>query len=462
METIAKKLGNRADAEEPSSKRPKLGKFGTILASLALYGAAAMGCGDRSTVYNYYGQSDAGACDNTGTDGHAPGSGSASDAGNQKADQNDGGVDGAVPDAGNEDLDAGADASAQDADTCILPWGSAPACGDSAVGGIVNVGEMMPFGKLAVQLDDIEISDNGNSALVSVLQEDCFIIKKDKIREGQTVTIQVGADSYDITVNMIAAGYTFGAKWIDLDINAGGCDGDAGTPACSRSPGPELACGGQTISGILNQNEGFAFDGLSLWLDDLEAHGDVSNAIVSIQDMNCNVLKKDKIAEGQTKTFSINGKAYDVSVPSLAPGYTFGAKWASVEIAAGDCEAACEPMGECGASYDITVVTLGEGESTTISGITVALTEVTQDVGAASGETCPVSNENATLKLTQPGVETTATVAETGCQRTGDGCYSVKVLEISETVGAAVYPDGGVGTCPISNEKARLEIKTPQ
>jgi len=88
----------------------------------------------------------------------------------------------------------------------------------------------------------------------------------------------------------------------------------------------------EAISGLLNQGESLETDNLKFHLDDLEAHGDTTSAILSVLDANDNILKKDKIAPGETKEFNIQGKTYRVHVYKVAPGYTFGAKWADMAI----------------------------------------------------------------------------------------------------------------------------------
>jgi len=94
----------------------------------------------------------------------------------------------------------------------------------------------------------------------------------------------------------------------------------------------------EAVSGILNQGESLPVDDLKFQLDDLEAHGDETSAILSILDANGNVLKKDKVNPGQTKEFQISGKTYRFHVYKVAPGYTFGAKWADVAIFAKELE----------------------------------------------------------------------------------------------------------------------------
>ncbi|MHA2069358.1 MAG: hypothetical protein ACXABY_33780, partial [Candidatus Thorarchaeota archaeon] len=89
----------------------------------------------------------------------------------------------------------------------------------------------------------------------------------------------------------------------------------------------------ESISGILNQGDFLTADDIKFQLDDLEAHGDTGTAaIISILDANDNLLKKDKVSPGTTKEFVINQKSYRFHVYKIAPGYTFGAKWADVAV----------------------------------------------------------------------------------------------------------------------------------
>ncbi len=96
--------------------------------------------------------------------------------------------------------------------------------------------------------------------------------------------------------------------------------------------GGEVKLAKEAVAGILNQGESLPADNLKFQLDDLEAHGDVTSAIISILDANGNILKKDKVNPGETKEFNVNGKDYRFHVYKVAPGYTFGAKWADVAI----------------------------------------------------------------------------------------------------------------------------------
>jgi len=109
-------------------------------------------------------------------------------------------------------------------------------------------------------------------------------------------------------------------------------------PSTSESTETMLVNGGyvklakEAVGGILNQGESLTADDLKFQLDDLEAHGDTTSAIISVLDANGNVLKKDTVPPGSTKEFILNGKDYRFHVYKVAPGYTFGAKWADVAI----------------------------------------------------------------------------------------------------------------------------------
>ncbi|MBD3210813.1 hypothetical protein GF318_05510 [Candidatus Micrarchaeota archaeon] len=88
----------------------------------------------------------------------------------------------------------------------------------------------------------------------------------------------------------------------------------------------------EAMSGIVNQGEALAIDDITIGLDDLEVHGDVTMAIVSVVDAMGNVLQRDRIGAGQTKTIVIGDREYNLHAYALAPGYTFGAKWAELAV----------------------------------------------------------------------------------------------------------------------------------
>ncbi|MEW6722464.1 MAG: hypothetical protein AB1324_04330 [Candidatus Micrarchaeota archaeon] len=125
-----------------------------------------------------------------------------------------------------------------------------------------------------------------------------------------------------------------GEQWIISEMEAP--DTDTGDELENEN---EIVNGGmvklakEAIGGIINQGEHLPVDNLKFQLDDLEAHGDTGvSAILSILDANGNILQKDKVSPGQTKEFNVQGKVYRFHVYKVAPGYTFGAKWADVAI----------------------------------------------------------------------------------------------------------------------------------
>jgi len=134
-----------------------------------------------------------------------------------------------------------------------------------------------------------------------------------------------------------------GEEWIISEMNAPTADPStaAGDGILSENQvyaGGSVKLAKEAVSGILNQGESLPVDDLKFQLDDLEAHGDTTSAILSILDANGNILKKDKVDPGSTKEFNVAGKTYRFHVYKVAPGYTFGAKWADVAIFAKELE----------------------------------------------------------------------------------------------------------------------------
>ncbi len=120
-----------------------------------------------------------------------------------------------------------------------------------------------------------------------------------------------------------------GSQWVISDM----------TPPTSQATNDNTIVSGgsvklakESIGGILNQGESLPVDNLKFQLDDLEANGGQTAAIISVLDANGNVLKKDTIPPGETTEFDVAGTTYRVHVYKVAPGYTFGAKWADMAI----------------------------------------------------------------------------------------------------------------------------------
>jgi len=136
------------------------------------------------------------------------------------------------------------------------------------------------------------------------------------------------ADDYLTSAHKVEIKF-LGEDWIISEMS---------NPTSSLTNENNLATGGyvklakESVAGILNQGESLEVDDLTFQLDDLEAHGETTSAIFSVLDANGNVKKKDTVAPGITKEFSIDGTIYRLHVYKVAPGYTFGAKWADVAI----------------------------------------------------------------------------------------------------------------------------------
>jgi len=230
--------------------------------------------------------------------------------------------------------------------------------------------------------------------------------------------------------------------------------------ACSNEPGRQLVCGGNVVANVLEVGQKMAFGlSLTLHLEGTEVQNGIDNAIIAIQDNDCNILKKDKFARGNVKQMNINGEEYDITLFDLST--EAGNEWVDIQVAKAGCEEACLPLPGCGTSYQTTIVTLAEGESEVISGTGLRVVEIMEAVGAPQGGTCPIADESASITITTPGHVLNVEMPEGACERSADGCYSVKLLEVTEDVGA---PQGTPPnqTCLISNEKARFEIKVKE
>ncbi len=210
-------------------------------------------------------------------------------------------------------------------DACKSSKITLPDCSDTVlVAGVLNQGESLDIpamaggGKYVLLLDDGQVLNGKNFAVVSLTDECGAILMKSKIEEGSTRTFMLNGRALDVSVVEAAFGITFGAKWANFTVKA----------PCQDET--QYWC--PAVSGILNQGESISVDSLKFRLDDLATAGGINSAIISVLDANGNVLKKAKIAEGTSMEVSVGGKPYLVTVKSVAPGYTFGAKWADLEI----------------------------------------------------------------------------------------------------------------------------------
>jgi len=214
------------------------------------------------------------------------------------------------------------------------PCGTLPCAGSGAplqcsdmdplVSGVLNQGEMLPIKtpagdvKFGLLLDDGQVLNGTNYAVVSLTDACGRILKKDKIQEGTTKTMAIGGEQLDVTVNSAAFGVTFGAKWANFTVKMP-C---AVTYWCT------------SVSDILNTGDSLTVDSYKIRLDDLMLPTNTSPgyALLSVLDANSNVITKLKIGEGGEVPMTLGGKSVRIRVPQVAPGYQFGAKWAEVQV----------------------------------------------------------------------------------------------------------------------------------
>jgi len=222
------------------------------------------------------------------------------------------------PDGGVQE-DGGVQQDAGQSDACV-PNNAPLFCSDTSKivdGAFLNQGESAIIsGKYSLVLADIEAHGDTVNALFYIMDTCGGIMAIDKLAEGETKTISIGSDLADITATEILAGYTFGMKAAKFSISN----------PCTR----QNWC--LSVGGILNQGEGLLINDLNFRVDDFMQDGGKWFALFSVLDANGNMLKKMKIEEGSCNEFGIGPSQYKVTVPIIGAGYTFGAKWADVDI----------------------------------------------------------------------------------------------------------------------------------
>jgi hypothetical protein len=176
---------------------------------------------------------------------------------------------------------------------------------------VISVGESAESsdGNMRVRLDDIE--RDTNYALVSVLDSSDNVVWQDEIRTGSYIVVPVDGTSYIIRSYETAPGINFIAKWARVSIQ--------GTTRFTKAlPAGE----------VLNVGELTACAGgdYQVRLDDIER--DSRDAIISILDVDDEVVMQDKVADGKTLSVSLDGGTCSVKATTTAPGLNFIAKWA--------------------------------------------------------------------------------------------------------------------------------------
>ncbi len=104
-------------------------------------------------------------------------------------------------------------------------------CADSPViAGWMNQGESLPFNGLQLQLDDIVVvpSTEPPGAALTLLDSMGMALDHYLLRPGESVTKEVGGNTYQFSVSQVIAGYTFGAKRAEAAVYSCPPSGDGG------------------------------------------------------------------------------------------------------------------------------------------------------------------------------------------------------------------------------------------
>lgn len=131
--------------------------------------------------------------------------------------------------------------------------------------------------------------------------------------------------THKVSVNFL------GEKWFISEMSP---PTDSTTSEATVTPGGYVKLAKESHQGIVNVgDEGFDMGDVKIVLDDLEAHGETTSAIISVVDKATGEsIKKDKANAGVTKEISAGGKNYKIHVYKIAPGYTYGAKWVDMAV----------------------------------------------------------------------------------------------------------------------------------
>ena len=175
---------------------------------------------------------------------------------------------------------------------------------------VLNVGESLNIRNERVTLNDLTISSPENSRAVFNIQDSSgAVLFQDSLNIGSSSSATIGGDTYTFKILKVAPGYTFGAKWANVEVRR------SGAVALSAK-----AIVGQTLS----------VGSLRFVLTDLTiANPEKARASISVLDKNGRTLFYDSIGEGSS--ISVPGISLNIGVKKLAPGYSFGAKWARIK-----------------------------------------------------------------------------------------------------------------------------------
>lgn len=199
----------------------------------------------------------------------------------------------------------------------------------------------------------------------------------------------------------------------------------------------------------------FTDDDLAFTFEGIEYHQGWK-AIFTFEDGACNALKREMLVPGETKTFVVGDRSYELTLISMTPGQVPDLNWVKIHVGPPGCDESCRPVWEC--EHESFGFYVAEDTWTETAGFRIEVHEITQDVSTApDGETCPISNVRVNMTITYPGGESeTVELPISGCAMQGDSCYFVNVDEVYMEVGSA-----SGGTCEISDGEALIYIGYP-
>ncbi|VVC04290.1 Uncharacterised protein [Candidatus Bilamarchaeum dharawalense] len=256
------------------------------------------------------------------------------------------------------------DAGSTDVSTCKS--GPKLTCGDTAIQKYVRLGQTLDVEELHFTVSDVGQDSKGKFVVFGVSDPNCDEINSAKVYQGEAINVVVSVWSF--TVSMVDTYYVEGkSSGAILKVEAT-CEEN---PECTPNIQVPACMSNSYGSGVLNQGESVPIGSLKLQLDDLETHDDSTLAIFSILDNCGNVIKKDKVAQGETKDMVVDGKVIRLTVSQLSSGDTFAAKWAKIDISV-PCEAS-----DCTQAQPEVSGLLNQGESLTMgAGMKVQLDDL--------------------------------------------------------------------------------------
>jgi len=90
--------------------------------------------------------------------------------------------------------------------------------GKERVSGIINAGESFEIDCLKFKLEDVEVYEDTTAAVISLLDENGNILKKDKVEVGITKEFNIDGRMYRLHVWKTGPGHDFSDKWADISI----------------------------------------------------------------------------------------------------------------------------------------------------------------------------------------------------------------------------------------------------